>query len=321
MRVGLTLGKFAPLHRGHQQLIETAIAETDHLIVLIYEAAETSIPLSKRANWIRRLYPKVEVIEVRDGPVEVSDRPEITAQHDEFLKTLVGDRGITHFFSGEFYGEHVSRALGAIDRRVPRGAPSGTAVRGDPFGRRADVHPLVYRDLVTKVVFVGAPSTGKTTLAERLAAEYATVWMPEYGREYWEKHQVGRRLTLEQLVELAVGHREREDALVADANRFLFVDTDATTTYVFSHYYHGAAHPRLAEMAANAKERYDIVFLCEDDIPYDDTWDRSGDVNRARMQEMIRADLASRGIEAIPLKGGVEQRLQRVAEVICSRHA
>jgi NadR type nicotinamide-nucleotide adenylyltransferase len=321
MKVGLTLGKFAPLHRGHQDLIETAIAEMDRVIVLIYEAAETAIPLSKRASWIRRLYPDVEVLEVRDGPTEVSDRPEVTAIHDEFLRRTVGHRGITHFYSAEFYGDHVSRALGAIDRRLQRGPMSGTAVRADPFARRRDVHSLVYRDLVTKAVFVGAPSTGKTTLAERLAREFDTVWMPEYGREYWEQHQIDRRLSLEQLVEIAEGHRTREDELIRECNRFLFSDTDATTTFVFSLYYHGQVHPRLAELADEARDRYDFVFLCEDDIPYDDTWDRSGAVTRGRMQQMIRDDLSARGIDAIVLHGPLEERMARVREVICSRNA
>jgi len=63
------------------------------------------------------------------------------------------------------------------------------------------------------VVFLGAPATGKTTIASRLAMDYNTVWMPEYGREYWEKHQVNRRLSGEQLLEIAEGHLEREEAL------------------------------------------------------------------------------------------------------------
>ena len=321
MKTGLTLGKFAPLHRGHQRLIETALAEVDRLIVLIYEAAETHVPLAKRARWIRALYPQVEVIEITDGPTEVSDDPEITALHDAFLRRMVGDRGVTHFYSGEFYGDHVSRALGAIDRRLTRDACSGTRVRTDPFVRREDVDPIVYRDLITKAVFLGAPSTGKTTLAEALAGRYSTVWMPEYGREYWDKHQVNRRLTLDQLVEIAEGHREREDILIRDANRYFFVDTDATTTHVFSHYYHGAAHPRLAQLAYEARDRYDVAFLCEDDVPYDDTWDRSGAANRTRMQAMIREDLARRGIDAIPLAGSLEDRMARVGLVINSRHA
>ena len=45
MKIGLTLGKFAPLHKGHQYLIETALQEMDKLIVIVYDAPEvTSIP-------------------------------------------------------------------------------------------------------------------------------------------------------------------------------------------------------------------------------------------------------------------------------------
>ncbi len=32
---GLTLGKFAPLHCGHQLLIDTALAEVDELVITI----------------------------------------------------------------------------------------------------------------------------------------------------------------------------------------------------------------------------------------------------------------------------------------------
>lgn len=59
---GLTLGKFAPLHKGHQLLIETALAEMDDVIVIIYDCPEvTNIPLPVRADWIRQLYPTVQL--------------------------------------------------------------------------------------------------------------------------------------------------------------------------------------------------------------------------------------------------------------------
>ncbi len=65
---GLTLGKFAPFHNGHQFLIETALAEVDEAIVLVYDCPKTTAaPLSLRATWIRQLYPAVKVIEVWDG--------------------------------------------------------------------------------------------------------------------------------------------------------------------------------------------------------------------------------------------------------------
>ncbi len=117
------------------------------------------------------------------------------------------------------------------------------------------------------VASLGAPSTGKTTLAEQLAQVYNTPWMPEYGREYWEKHQVNRRLSLEQLVEIAEGHLDREETWLAQANGYLFTDTNALTTSVFSRYYHQAAAPRLIELAHQAAGRYDLVFVCDTDIP------------------------------------------------------
>lgn len=324
MKTGLTLGKFAPLHRGHQLLIERAMAENDLVIMMIYDCPETTaIPLPVRASWIRSLYPGVEVIEAWDGPREVGDAPDLMRRHEDYILTALAGRKVDAFYSSEFYGDHVSRALGAEDCRVDPARiafpVSGSAVREHPFAHRQFIDPLVYRDLVTKVLFLGAPSTGKTTLAERMAEEFGTVWMPEYGREYWETHQVDRRLTQEQLAEIAEGHLEREETMLQEADRFLFVDTDARTTRIFSLYYHGTIHPRLDELAEQASSRYDFIFLCGDDIPYDDSWDRSGEVNRAWMQEQIREDLLDRGDQFVELNGSLEERAAKIRETIESK--
>lgn len=321
---GLTLGKFAPLHAGHQLLIETARGETDDLVVVIYDAPEvTPIPLRVRADWVRRLYPSVQVVEAWDGPTEVGDTPEIRHLHEQYIIERLNIRGITHFYSSEFYGDHMSRALGAIDRRVDPARMaipvSGTQVRANPYAWRAYVHPFVYRDLITNVVLLGAPSTGKTTLAARLAEVYSTIWMPEYGREYWEQHHVDRRLTQEQLADLAAGHLDREDTLLTDANRYLFTDTNAITTAMFSLAYHGAVAPRLADLARQAQSRYDLIIVCDSDIPYDDTWDRSGDADRQVFQKQILADLRVRKLPFLVVHGDVETRVRRVGDVL-ARH-
>jgi NadR type nicotinamide-nucleotide adenylyltransferase len=320
-RVGLTLGKFAPLHRGHQFVIETALAEVEHLIVMIYDCPEiTSVPLSTRAQWIRELYPNVEVIEAADGPTEVGSDPRITRAHDEYILCTMGTRKITHFYSSEFYGAHVSAALGALDRRVDpareRFPISGTRVREHPYRYRQFVAPRVYRDLVMNVAFLGAPSTGKTTLCNELARRHRTLWMPEYGREYWELYQVNRRLTPEQLVEIAEGHLQREEGLLLESNRFLFTDTNAITTLLFAHHYHGFALPRLEQLAAAATTRYARVFVCADDIPYEDTRDRSGDANRREMQQRTLDELSRRKIPVVELRGSVDERAARVEAVL-----
>ena len=38
-----------------------------------------------------------------------------------------------------------------------------------------------------RVCLIGPECTGKTTLAQRLASHYATVWVPEFAREYAER--------------------------------------------------------------------------------------------------------------------------------------
>ncbi len=320
-RIGLTLGKFAPLHQGHQHLIETARAETDRLILLIYDCPGLATPpLPVRAAWVRDLYPDIECIEAWDGPTEVGDTPEIRRRHEAYLHRILAGRRITHFFSSEFYGDHVSRALGAVDRRVDpdrmRFPVSGTAVRADPWRHRRMIHPRIYRDLIINAVLLGGPSTGKTTLAAALADRYGTVWMPEYGREYWLRHQVDHRLTSDQLTVLAQGHLEREEALLSRANRVLFTDTNALTTFIYARYYDVEATPALGALADRCAARYDLVFLCGDEIPFEDTPDRSGSGSREVIQRRTLAELAVRKIPRVPLRGSVADRMAQVEAVL-----
>ncbi len=321
---GLTLGKFAPLHKGHQFVIETALREMDEVITIIYNCPETTdVPLPVRANWIRTLYPSVQVVEAWDGPVEVGDTEEICKAHEDYILNCLQLRDVTHFYSSEFYGDHMSRALGAINRIVDRDRSivpiSATKIREDAFAFREFLHPRVYRDLITNVVFLGAPSTGKTTIAAHLAREFETVWMPEYGREYWHEHQIDRRLTLDQLEEIASGHLAREEVMLQSANRFLFSDTNALTTRMFAIDYHGEATSRLNELADAVVTRYDLVFLCDTDIPYHDTWDRSGAMNRDVFQQQIVADLNARKIPFFTLRGDLAARSE-YAKAILNAH-
>ncbi|PKL48832.1 MAG: cytidyltransferase [Candidatus Riflebacteria bacterium HGW-Riflebacteria-2] len=323
MKIGMTLGKYSPLHKGHQLVIETALREMDKLYVMIYPSPEPdSIPLPVRAKWIRELYPQVNLMEAWDGPTEVGYTLEITQMHDAYILSRFRDKGITHFYSSEPYGDHVSRALNAINRTVDidrNTVPvSGTMVRSDPYAARHFLHASVYRDHVVNVVFLGAPSTGKTTIAACMAADYATAWMPEYGREYWDQNQIARRLSPEQLVEIARGHLAREDKMLQQARNYLFTDTNALTTRVFAHHYHGHAAAELEQLATACVARYDLYFLCDTDIPYEDSPDRSGDANRHTMQQQIIDDLHCRKIPYIILHGNLIERKDQIRTVLRS---
>lgn len=322
-RVGLVLGKFAPFHKGHQFLVETALAHVGTLYVLIYDSPGViDIPLEVRADWIRHLYPTARVIEGWGGPEESGADPRIMKLQEDFiLKMMPGP--VTHFFSSEWYGDHVSRALGAkniiVDMKRKHFPISGTLIRSNPHAHRTLVHPYVYKDFVKKVVFLGAESSGKSTITEALAKEFGTAWMPEFGREYWTAHQVGGFLTPEQLVELAEEHLRREEEELLKSDRYLFVDTNAITTEMFARFYHGQAHSKLQALARFVEKRYDLTFLCGVDIPYEDDGTRSGAEHRLRFQQQIIDDLHERGIPYVLLEGDLHQRISTVKKVLALR--
>ena len=150
---GLTLGKYAPLHLGHQFVIELGLQEMDDMWVIIYDSPSvTNIPLNVRAHWIRTIYPTVTVIEAYGGPEAVGYSAEIKQAHEDYILQTLRIEGITHFYSSEPYGEHMSIALGAVDRRVDEAREtipiSASTLRASPALWETYLHPIVYDTLI-----------------------------------------------------------------------------------------------------------------------------------------------------------------------------
>ena len=117
-KIGFTIGKFAPLHKGHQYLIETALNEMDEVYVIVYETDVIDIPIEKRAGWINKLYPNVKVILAKNPPKQYGlDEKSVKIQTD-YLKKILADIQVTHFFSSEKYSKFVARELNVENRMV-----------------------------------------------------------------------------------------------------------------------------------------------------------------------------------------------------------
>ncbi len=149
---GLTIGKFAPLHRGHQYLIEKALKEMDEFVVIVYDCPKViDIPLEIRAGWISKLYPKAKIIKAYDCPKKIGkDTEAISAQVNYIIEKIKGMK-ITHFYSSEWYGEHVSNALGAknvlVDPERKKFPISGTLSRSDIEKYKNLIDPYVLKDI------------------------------------------------------------------------------------------------------------------------------------------------------------------------------
>src|SRR5688572_24969104 len=86
---------------------------------------------------------------------------------------------------------------------------------------------------ICKIGIVGAESTGKTTLCEKLAAHYNTVWVPEYAREYFNNSDI-YNYTLEDLIAIAKKQISMEEELLEKANKILFCDTTLITLKIWA---------------------------------------------------------------------------------------
>jgi NadR type nicotinamide-nucleotide adenylyltransferase len=319
---GLYLGKFAPLHEGHQFVIESALEGVDELYVIIYDVPDViDVPLTVRERWINELYPSVNTIQAWNAPMEEGYTEEIKRKHEEYTDSLLPDDvDVTHYYSSEKYGGHMSDYFDAVDRRVDperETVPiSGTEIRGDVYSNRDFLSDRVYSDLITRVAIVGGPSTGKSTLVEELADYYDTSFMYEYCREYWEENAVDGRLTVEQLVEICEGHFEREEDRICDARDYFFSDTTPLTVATLSKYYHGFVPEEIESMVENSSFRYDLHILCDTDIPYDDTEERSGEDKRERFQKHNISLLEEYGIPYFVVSGSVEERVSEVSDIL-----
>lgn len=117
-KIGFTIGKFAPFHKGHQFLIETALSEMDKVIVVIYDTDAIDIPTEKRASWIKKLYPNVEIKYAHNPPVQYGlDKESVNIQMT-YLNKIIENEKPTHFYSSEPYGKYVAEYMKIKDRRV-----------------------------------------------------------------------------------------------------------------------------------------------------------------------------------------------------------
>jgi len=171
------------------------------------------------------------------------------------------------------------------------------------------------------VAFVGAESTGKSTLASMLAREQGAQFVPEIGRFVWEEKQ--GQLVGADYVEIAERHRTAEDAAVANAaGEYVFVDTNALTTLLLGLRFGQVTEPvppALLRYALECRTRYLHHFVCADDIPYEEEPGvRENAAWRTQIQQLVLDDLDGRGIGYTILTGSLEQRAARVLATLAA---
>jgi NadR type nicotinamide-nucleotide adenylyltransferase len=168
-----------------------------------------------------------------------------------------------------------------------------------------------------RIVIYGPESTGKTTLAKGLAKEYQTHWVPEFARDYLQKKWDSKKelCSKEDLIQIAQGQMNEENRLVKTAKQFLFCDTNALVTQVWSEtHFDGYCDPRIQKWADTFQ--YDHYFLTHIDVPWqaDDLRDRPND--RVEMFNSFKALLVKKKLSFTVLKGGHGFRIETAKRIL-----
>ena len=154
-----------------------------------------------------------------------------------------------------------------------------------------------------RVCVTGPESTGKTTLARRLAEHAGTEWVPESSRAYAER--VGRPLRVSDVDPIAREHIARADEGAAlervCAARLLVLDTDLLSTVIYARHYYGAC-PRWIERAEHAR-RADLYLLCDIDVAWVDDGVRDRPSDRPAMFDLFARALARRTVPVVVIRG------------------
>jgi nicotinamide riboside kinase len=169
---------------------------------------------------------------------------------------------------------------------------------------------------VVKIAFYGPESTGKTTLAQQLAAEFKTLWVPEFARDYLQKKWDATQQICqpEDLLPIAIGQIKEENEALANANQYLFCDTNLLVTKVFSEMYYGFCDPIIATAAQN--HNYDLVFLTDVDFPWEKDDLRDKPENRQDTLATFELALKENNQPYIKLSGNKKERLEKAIQII-----
>jgi NadR type nicotinamide-nucleotide adenylyltransferase len=178
----------------------------------------------------------------------------------------------------------------------------------------SDLAPIVRAHFIERVVFLGAESTGKSTLVDALGAALGEPTVEEVGRTLWV--EAGGDLPLEDYVTICREHVALEDAAALEAERFVFVDTNAVTTQQYAFFFFGECPPEVQDYADRCRERYAWTFVCAPDIPFDQDGTRVHPQVQQYQDGAIRNDLTIRGIPFVVLEGGVAERVATVRRIL-----
>lgn len=338
---GIVIGKFAPLHNGHINMINWAATQVDKLIVVMSydqkwvdqqpEWLQDKLSWRNRVRWLKTVFNDTPHVEIK-WMDESGCRP-YPHGWDEWEMLLRKTTQFETTLPSVFFGSEPSDAT-EYEARFPGSKYvvydevrsniniSATRVRGNVFENWEYIPSIVRADFALRVCVIGTESCGKTTLVKYLAKRFNTSWIEEYGRRFVEQDLMGDESLLEPWHYPLIAYHQKVEEYheLRRCNRILLVDTNAMITSLFHKMYEDRTDLIVEQIAAH--ERYDVILDCQPDVPWVDDGMRSNGTTtkRSRARAMLDEELQQAGLTSDPcyykIQGSYKERLEQSIEII-----
>lgn len=314
--IGLVVGKFCPLHKGHEFLIATALQYCDHVVILSYTSNTfENCSEDNRREWLKALQEQhrltIKVFENTECPLDES--PEHV--HRYFCSNYISNElniQVQAVFTSEEYGPGFAEYLGKfqgnqvvhcmVDLHRNNCPISGTRLR-ENFDPKF-VSDIVRSSFVPKILFIGAESTGKTTLVNIISDKYGIPKVMEYGRQlYDEKNGI---LVYDDMLAIAKEQIRLED----EQTELCLCDTSALTTSYYSQEWFGYVSKELQDLVKESYTRYNKIFVCAPDFPMIQDGTRQNEDFRSDEHRFLVRTLFENKVKVILLFGSLDKRIQ-----------
>ena len=167
-----------------------------------------------------------------------------------------------------------------------------------------------------RVAITGPESSGKTSLAESLAAHFAGALVPEYAREYLTG--LGRAYTRDDLDVIAKRQLSLEaEAVEASEDGLVIFDTDVFVLKIWYEFKYKTL-PEYLDVALS-QDRYDLHLLMRPDIPYEQDPLRENPDKGDHLFAVFERELTSRTRPYVIVEGLGEARVERAIAVVEER--